>query len=148
MAASSGEIDFSKSTMAYPMGPDAEPVFLQQASPDAVKSTMAYPMYDDAKVAKAVEAAKGVRTVQELTAESTGAFLTPGPVSTGALELVAEQRRDLALSEDPSGESDAGYEARPSTIPRPGADGVDRQSKTVAPAPASQAGLRTRARGK
>lgn len=124
------EVDYSKSTGAYPMPKDPTPMFVDNSDIDYAKSTGAYPMYDE----------KSVNTLTERVVERVGSdtadvqFATPGPVSTGAEEHVAAQRADLGMSPDPSGESDAGYEARPSTVSVTGADGVSRdvQAKVVA----------------
>ncbi len=116
MAAVQGpDVDFSKSTNAFPMGKSPQPIFGNDVV-DFSKSTNAYPMYDD-RNAPQVDA-------RHLSAKLDPQFVTPGPISTGHESVVVAQRASMGLSDDPSGESDAGYEARPSTIPVPGADGV------------------------
>lgn len=127
------DIDYAKSTGAYPMDKDPTPLFVDNSDIDYSKSTGAYPMYDEHVVVG--ENPSGTAQVEHVV-EHVGSdqadvqFPTPGPVSSGAEEAVAKQRTDLGLSADPSGDSDAGYEARPSTIAVPGADGVDRDAQT------------------
>jgi len=157
MAVRSGDADpdFSKSTNAFPM--DREPaVILSDGGIDYSKSTGAFPMYDDRNARQ--------RTVEHIGAEVHPGFITPGPQSTGAVDsVVVTQRKSLGLSADPTGESDAGYEARPTTVVVPGADGVEREvttshtkvvdgnevvAKVVEPAVVDKAHGRTRATGK
>ncbi len=86
------DIDYSKSTMAFPMPPQEEAIFVD-TDIDYAASTGAYPMYDD------------LSAIPERVVEHVGsdraevAFPTPGPVSQGAPEVVAAQRRDLGLDE-------------------------------------------------
>lgn len=101
MAVSRGEVDYSKSTGAYPMAKEPQPVFVD-ADIDYSKSTGAYPMYDERNQPE--------RVVEHLNAEVDPQFTTPGPSSTGDEQVVADQRADLGLSDDPSGESDAGFD--------------------------------------
>jgi hypothetical protein len=124
MAIKQSDIDYSKSTGAYPMPKDPTPLFIDNTDIDYSKSTGAYPMYDESSVNTLTE-----RVVEHIDADVDPQFTTPGPQSQGIEEHVAVQRKDLGLSADPTGESDAGYEARPSTVPVPGADGVDREAE-------------------
>lgn len=160
------EVDFTKSTMAFPMGADPVPIFVA-ADIDYAQSTGAYPMHDAPAMAAAttrvvehIDVDGADRVVLEHTVEHVGsdvaseAFPTPGPVSAGVAEDYQKQRAELGLSDNPSGEADHGYEARPSTVSVPGADGVDRdhghqeQAKVVAPPAKTAPVKRTRARGK
>jgi hypothetical protein len=121
-----GDVDFSKSTGAYPMDKEPQPLFVD-ADVDYSKSTGAYPMYDDTS-GTPVE-----RVVEHVGSDQASVqFPTPGPISSGVTSVVEAQRSDLALTADPTGESDAGYEARPSTVPVPGADGVERTADQAA----------------
>lgn len=135
------ENDFNRSTGAYPMEKEPRTVFVDPDE-DLSRSTMAYPMHDDPErlvdelaaleLTKAEQAAvrtAGVTTIG-LTSTAEVSYPTPGPASSGLTEdRVVKQRADLGLSPDPSGDSDAGYEARPWTHPVPGADGVDRDAR-------------------
>jgi hypothetical protein len=53
------------------------------------------------------------------TPKSTGAFPTPGPISTGEPETVAKQRADLGLSDDPTGMSDSSWKPETKVIGAP-----------------------------
>lgn len=160
------DVDFTKSTMAFPMGADPVPIFVD-GDVDYAASTGAYPMYDEPAMAAATtrivehvdaDGADRVALVHDIehvgSDDTTGAFPTPGPASAGVAEAYQAQRAELGLSDDPSGDSDRGYEARPSSVPLPGADGVDRthgqqvQAKVVAPPAKAAPAKRTRARGK
>lgn len=144
MGVRKAEVDYSKSTMAYPMATEPTPRFVD-SDIDYSASTGAYPMHDARSVNTLVE-----RVVEHIDAPVEPQFETPGPISAGMEDAVAEQRAELGLSADPSGESDAGYEARPSTLPVPGADGVDREPevKVIAPPPRPQVRRGRRATGK
>lgn len=139
MAVQHTDVDFSKSTGAYPMEKEPKPLFVD-ADIDYSKSTGAYPMFDDRNATE--------RAVEHYTAEVDAQFITPGPSSSGQEDLVKVQRKDLGLSSDPSGEKDAGYEARPSSVSLPGADGVDREAKVVEAPQGSDVKGRRRATGK
>jgi hypothetical protein len=136
MAAKAAEVDYSKSTMAYPMDPTPKVEFVD-SDIDYSKSTGAYPMYDE-------------RNAPERVIEHVGSYVadvqfpTPGPVSSGLPDVVAQQRAELGLSSDPSGGSDQGYEARPSTIPVAGADGVDREPESTMAFPMGAAEVETK----
>jgi hypothetical protein len=148
-----GDNAFARSTGAYPMSGEPRTIFVDR-DVDYAKSTGAYPMYDDELAARTAQGVPLDVPVQVVVT-------TPGPVSTGDPTMVARQRADLGLSEDPSGESDAGYEARPSTVAGKGFDGVARESheqaeadaavseeaqaKTIAPPPARAVRRRTQA---
>jgi len=131
--------DFAKSTGAYPMQSEPVPVFVDPQV-DYSKSTNAYPMYDDRNDPRV--------TVAHYDAPPVVSFPTPGPASSGIEDHVLAQRKAMGLSDDPSGESDSGYEARPSSVSVPGADGVDREVKVVEAPEKSSAKGRTRATGK
>jgi hypothetical protein len=126
------EIDYAKSTNAYPMDKEPQPLFVDNSDIDYSKSTGAYPMYDEHVTVVPHEETGGVaieRVVEHVGSETAEVrFSTPGPTSSGPEELVTAQRAEMGLSADPTGESDAGYEARPSSIAVPGADGVDRDA--------------------
>lgn len=143
MAVKTTEIDYSKSTGAYPMPATPEPIFDDRGDIDYAASTNAYPMYDENSINTVTE-----RVVEHIAAPVDAQFTTPGPVSQGTEQEVAAQRTDLGLSDDPSGDSDAGYEARPSTVPLPGADGVDREAKVITPPDTPKVRRGPRATGK
>ncbi len=111
------DVDFSKSTGAFPLAKSPAPVFVDPQI-DYSKSTNAYPMFDDRNDPAIL--------VTHYDAPVSASFPTPGPISSGVEDHVLIQRKQLGLSDDASGESDVGYEARPSSVPVPGADGVDR----------------------
>ena len=100
------------------MATDPAVVYEPDPGVDYSKSTDAFPMYDD-------------RNPREVVAKHVGAevkptYTTPGPTTHGYdAKAAALQRQELGLSPDLSGDSDAGYEARPSTV-------------TAAPAPAKK----------
>lgn len=143
MAVNSSDVDYSKSTGAYPMPKDPTPIFVDHSDIDYSKSTGAYPMHDESSVNTLRD-----RLVEHVDAPVDAQFTTPGPSSLGDEDAVSVQRKDLGLSSDPSGDSDAGYEARPSTVPVPGADGVDREAKVVAPPQSPEVKRGRRATGK
>lgn len=103
MAAKRGaDVDYSKSTNAFPMPPKEEAAYSVDTDVDYSKSTGAYPMYDD-------ESAVPERVVEHVGSDRAEArFATPGPVSLGDPVAVAVQRADLGLdAEDDENGDDA-----------------------------------------
>lgn len=104
----------ARSTGAFPMPATPEYKMVEPAV-DYAKSTNAFPMWDDRNAA--------ARSVEHVDAPVKASFVTPGPQSQGHVaDSIKAQRADLGLSADPSGMGDAGYAARPSTVPVLGAD--------------------------
>jgi len=126
MAVTTDDTDYSKSTGAYPMPKDPQPIFVDNSDIDFSKSTGAYPMYDEGSIGTAPE-----RVVEHIDAPADVQFTTPGPSSQGDPDVYAQQRQALGLSSDPSGDSDAGYEARPSS--QLGAEPEPAETKVVEP---------------
>ena len=113
--ASDPEVDYTKSTGAFPLDTDPAVVYEPDPGVDYSKSTDAFPMYDDRPVVPTY-----------VDAEVKPTYTTPGPSTHGYdAKAAALQRQELGLSPDLSGNSDAGYAARPSTV-------------TAAPAPAKK----------
>lgn len=88
------------------MATDPAVVYEPDPGVDYSKSTDAFPMYDDRPVVPTY-----------VDAEVKPTYTTPGPTTHGYdAKAAALQRQELGLSPDLSGNSDAGYESRPSTV--------------------------------
>lgn len=111
-------VDYAKSTGAYPTPENPTTARMADEDVDYSGSTGAYPMQEGEgpQVVSQILDADGKPI--DFTA-STGAYPTIGPVSTGEQPAVIEQRAGLGLTDDPSGESDVGAPARPSTVAVP-----------------------------
>lgn len=102
------EPDFTKSTGAFPMSATPVTVYVADPGVNYAKSTDAFRMHDDRNPRE--------RVVEHVGATVSPTFMTPGPISHGSEKETTAQRKELGLSPDISGESDAGYKARPSTV--------------------------------
>lgn len=102
------EPDYTKSTGAFPLSTEPAVVYEPDPGVDYSKSTDAFPMYDDRNPREVV--------AKHVDAEVKPTYTTPGPVTHGESKAAAAQRQELGLSPDLSGDSDAGYAARPSTV--------------------------------
>jgi len=93
------DVDFSKSTGAFPMPPSPAAVVFQDSEVDFAASTGAYPMHDDTTtvVGRTVE-----HVVEHVGSEAAEVrFVTPGPVSLGDPAEAAIQRKELGLDPVP-----------------------------------------------